>query len=403
MSAYSNPYRWVVLGVFLLVAGISQLLWLNFAPILSQIQARFGVSESLAGVLLLVFPLIYVFLSVPAGALTDRKGYRYSVGLGAVLMAAFSCLRIYDGSFRVLLAAQIGIAVGQPFAVNGISKLVADWFSPEQGALATGLGTMGMFIGMAAGLAATAPMVEAMGYRSAMIAFALISCAICAAFLALAKPNPASIPAARSGAGAPAPAAPEVSMRALLKNGRLRLIFFLAFLGLGFFNGLTTWLEAILAPNGLNSVQAGTAGGVLILGGIAGAVVVPAASDHFKRRKPFLVGSVVMALVTLYPLCASRDYSTVLMFSGALGFFFLPAFALLLDMCSTLAGEAAAGSATGVLMLAGNAGGVIVILAMEWVKGDAQTFQSGVFLMLAIVAAAALVSAFVPETFRKAD
>src|SRR4051812_31631753 len=88
-----NSYRWVVLTVFTLVAGLSQLLWLNFAPILTMIQKQYSVSEFMASLLLLVFPLIYVFLSIPAGILIDKKGYRYCIGLGAAIMAVFSCVR----------------------------------------------------------------------------------------------------------------------------------------------------------------------------------------------------------------------------------------------------------------------------------------------------------------------
>ena len=43
--------------------------------------------RKLPSLLLLVFPLTYVLLSAHSGALIDRKGYRYSIGLGAILMA----------------------------------------------------------------------------------------------------------------------------------------------------------------------------------------------------------------------------------------------------------------------------------------------------------------------------
>ncbi|MGZ3697445.1 MAG: MFS transporter [Bdellovibrionota bacterium] len=388
----NRPYRWVVLGVFLLAAGLSQFLWLNFAPILTQIQSRYQVSESTAGLLLLVFPLIYVLLSIPAGTLTDRRGYRFAVGLGSILMAAFSCLRIWDGSFWMLLLAQVGIAVGQPFVVNGISKLVLDWFSLEQGAIATGLGTAGMFIGMAAGMAATPPLVQAYGLRATMGIFAGISCVITALFLALCRENhPKSVHK-------------EIGIRAaltpLLRNRVLVLVFVLAFIGLGFFNGLTTWLEPILAPQGLDSVQAGNIGGGLILGGILGAGVIPALSDLFKRRKPFLLVSIFMALATLYPLCQGRDYGWALVLGGLQGFFFLPAFALLLEICSELAGEKLAGSATGILMLFGNLGGVVVILAMEAVNGGGATFYPAVILLLVLLALALALALFLPETHR---
>lgn len=386
-----SAYRWVVLGVFMLVAGLSQMLWLNYAPLLTLVQAKYGVSEGVAGVLLLVFPLIYVLLSIPAGQLTDRKGYKFSVGLGAILMAGFSCLRINETHFGVLLIAQIGIAVGQPFAVNGISKLVGDWFGPEHSAIATGLGTMGMFMGMAGGMAATPPLVEALGYQGAMIAFAGISLAVCAAFLLLAKNNPDAPLAPAATVAAP-------SLRSLLKNPRLLLLFTVAALGLGFFNGLTTWLEPILAPNGFDAVKAGAVGGILIVGGIIGAVVVPALSDLLQRRKPFLIGSVALALVALVPVVSSHDETVVMVSAAALGFFFLPAFALLLDMCAAVAGEAAAGGATGLLMLFGNGGGVLVILAMVAVKGEQPTFDRAVYLLYGIVALAIALGFGVAET-----
>src|SRR4051812_8810143 len=95
-----------------------------------------------------------------------------AIGLGALLMAAFSCLRIYTGSFWILLVAQAGISLGQPYVVNAVTKLVLDWFPPEETVLATGLGTVGLFVGMAVGLAATPPALEALGYSGTMIAFA---------------------------------------------------------------------------------------------------------------------------------------------------------------------------------------------------------------------------------------
>ena len=39
----NNSYRWVVLILFTVVAGLSQLLWLNFAPILTMIQKQYNV------------------------------------------------------------------------------------------------------------------------------------------------------------------------------------------------------------------------------------------------------------------------------------------------------------------------------------------------------------------------
>jgi sugar phosphate permease len=174
-----------------------------------------------------------------------------------------------------------------------------------------------------------------------------------------------------------------------------------AALGLGFFNGLTTWLEPILAPNGFDVVKAGAIGGVLIVGGIIGAVVIPLLSDWAKRRKPFLIGSVVLSFAALVPVCTSRDETVVMASAFAMGFFFLPAFALLLDMCASIAGEEAAGGATGLLMLFGNGGGVVVIIAMALVKGDAPTFERAVYLLYGVISLAIVLALGAPETMRR--
>ena len=74
-----------------------------------------------------------------------------------------------------MLLGQVAIAVSQPFILNGLAKLVADWFDDRRGALATGLGTMGMFLGMAVSLAATPALVDGVGLRGSMVVFAAIS------------------------------------------------------------------------------------------------------------------------------------------------------------------------------------------------------------------------------------
>ncbi len=381
-----------MLGVFLLVAGLSQALWLNFAPLIGRVQADYGVDEDTAGLLLLVFPLLYVFLSIPAGVLSDRKGYPFAIGLSAVLMAFSACVRVIDGGFYLLLAAQIGMAIAQPFAVNGISKLVLDWFDAGEVVMATGLGTAGMFIGMALGLATTPPMVEAWGMRGAMAAWAGISVAVAVLSILCIRSNP--------NAHQAPPAEPSIiaNLRPLLTSRPLVLLFAVAALGLGYFNGMTAWIEPILAPNGIDAVRAGYVGGVLILGGIVGAAAIPAIAEYTGRRRPFIVVSVFAALLTLWPMCHSRDFTVVMVASALQGFFFLPAFALLLDVGSALAGEALAGAATGLLMLAGNGGGVVVMIAMVVMKQSTGNWEAAIGLMLACLVVAGVGAAMLPET-----
>jgi cyanate permease len=244
-------------------------------------------------------------------------------------------------------------------------------------------------------MAATPPLVDAFGLRWAMAVFTGISTLAAVAFLAVVHPNPDAPKGAAlsdmTGAGA------------LLRNRHLLGLFTLAFFGLGVFNGLTTWLEQIVAPHGINAIQAGMIGGALIVGGIVGAAVIPAISDQLRRRKPFLVLCAFASLATLYPLCSSARYDMLLLLGGLHGFFFMPAFAILLDMCTQLAGVRKAGAATSLLMLAGNAGGVAVIVAMPLVKGAGTDYFPAVVLMMVLMGVALVLAMLAPETFARRE
>jgi hypothetical protein len=171
-------------------------------------------------------------------------------------------------------------------------------------------------------------------------------------------------------------------------------------LGIGAFNGLTTWLEAIVEPQGIDADGAGMIGGVLIFGGIAGAVVVPLLSDWAKKRHPFLVACAVGAAALIAPLGILSSYAALLAIAGLLGFAFLPALAILLDMSAQLAGAARAGAATGLIMLAGNAGGVVLILAVPFAKAG-KSYLPAVALLAVLLAVGAVLAALAPETYPK--
>jgi len=393
---FKNPYRWVVLLTFTLVGGVSQMLWLNFAPLISLVQSKYGVDEMTASTLLLVYPLVYVVLSLPAGAMIDSKGYKWTIGLGTMIMMVFSVVRVFDSTFAALLIGSVGISIGQPFVLNGISKLVQDWFDENQSAMATGLGTVGLFLGMALGLALTPALVESMGLQQTMMVFSGITIISGVLFFIFTKENGVAKPSHASigfGFGS------LKEIKELIKIRDLNIVFVISLLGLGYFNGLTTWLEAILKPNGINAVDAGMIGGVLIIGGIFGAIIIPGLSDHFKLRKPFLLVCLAGAISLTFPFCVSGNYNALLVMGGILGFFFLPAYALLLEISSELAGIDRTGLATGVLMLTGNAGGVIVIIAMEVVKGDSTSWQPAIWLLLGLLAIAAILSFMIKESF----
>jgi nitrate/nitrite transporter NarK len=58
----------------------------------------------------------------------------------------------------------------------------------------------------------------------------------------------------------------------------------------------------------------------------------------------------------------------------------------MLSMCEELAGKEQAGVATGLLMLAGNAGAVLIIVLMPLVNGADTVWTNALYLMLFLMA-----------------
>jgi predicted MFS family arabinose efflux permease len=72
---------WGVVLAYGLVAAATQMLWLTYVAITTETARRYGVSESAIGWLSEIFPLLYVLLAIPAGALLDRW-FREVLALG---------------------------------------------------------------------------------------------------------------------------------------------------------------------------------------------------------------------------------------------------------------------------------------------------------------------------------
>lgn len=118
------PYRWVILLSYMIIMALQQLLWITFANITVEAAAFYNVSDISIGLLSMVFMIAYVFVSIPCSWLIDTKGFRFAVGLGAVITGVFGLLRgIFAGNFIIVFLCQMGIAVAQPLVINAVTRV----------------------------------------------------------------------------------------------------------------------------------------------------------------------------------------------------------------------------------------------------------------------------------------
>lgn len=363
------PYRWVVLLAFLLNLTATNVMWITFAPITGAAAQFYGVSDMSIGLLSMIFMVTFIVFSIPASWVIDTYGLRVGVGLGALLTAAFGLTRgLFGDSYRLVLVSQICISVGQPFIANAVTTVASKWFPIDERATASGIGTLGMFFGQIIGMVLTPYLAIRYGIPETLIIYGIMGVACGVVFWAFFREKPATPPCL--------PGQEERSLaldglKQILVSRQFRLLMVLYFVGLGAFNAIATWIEDILRPRGFDITQAGLVGGVMIIFGIVGAVLIPLLSDRKMRRRPFIVGSVILCLPGLIGLTFVNNYLLCLVSAAAFGFFLLGLGPLGFQYGAEITHPAPEATSNGLLLMVGQISGILFILGLDALKDPA--------------------------------
>lgn len=116
------------------------------------------------------FALVYTVLGVVVGFLADRTSRRNILYAGATLWSAFTTLCGFAQSYPVLLAARMGVGVGEAAGAPPSYSIISDYFPAEKRGLALAIFSMGVPLGQAAAIAFGAQIDKAYGWRTAFIA-----------------------------------------------------------------------------------------------------------------------------------------------------------------------------------------------------------------------------------------
>jgi len=361
-------YRWIVLLAFMCVVVTNQLSWITFAPITSSAATYYGVSDLSIGLLSMSFMIVYIIVSIPASWAIDTYGLRIAVGIGAALTGVFGLLRgLLAPTYAWVLISQIGIAIGQPFILNAITKVAARWFPIQERATASGLGSLAMYLGIMVGLALTPYLTIHSGIAGMLVIYGIVSAIAAVLFFGLAREHPPT---------PPCPPGQEVrslvldGLRQALRKKYFVLLMVIFFVGLGVFNAVTTWIEDIVKPRGFTITEAGITGGLMVMGGIVGALVLPALSDHFRRRVVFMVLALVGATLGLVGITFATSYWLLLASAFVLGFFLLAAGPIGFQYGAEVAYPTPEATSNGLLLLTGQISGIAFIFGMDSLKSS---------------------------------
>ena len=381
-------YRWVMLVVFMFIVAVNQLMWITFASITSDAVKFYGVSDLSIGLLSMIFMIVYIFVSIPASWVIDTYGLRVAVGIGAALTGIFGLMRgLAASSFTLVMVAQIGIAIGQPFILNAVTSVAARWFPIRERATASGLGSLAMYLGIFLGLALTPVLVLHFQIGGMLMAYGIASVVAALVFILFARERPATPPCPP---GMEARSLVLDGFKTIFKQRNFVLLLVIFFVGLGVFNAVTTWIENVIAPRGFTSTQAGTIGGLMIVGGIVGALVIPSLSDRLRKRVPFIILALTGATLGLVGIAYATSYGLLLAASITLGFFLLSSGPIGFQYGAEITYPTPEGTSNGLLILMGQISGIIFIFAMDAFKSPQTGSMTSSLVVLIVLMAVSI-------------
>ena len=375
-------YRWVVLAVFMFINITIQILWIAYAPITGPAAKFYGVSDLQIGFLAMTFMIAFIPLSIPVSWLIDTYGFHKAVGAGAILMGIFGILRGLAGSnYTLVLWSTVGIAVAQPFLLNAWTTVPAKWFGIEERATTVGLVTLSSILGIALGMLFTPMLVESLPIPTVQLIFGGLAAFSAVLFVLLAREKPAT------------PPCPEgMEARALMLDGLKHAVtvrefwFFLAisFIGVGIFNGMTTWVESIIRPRGFSPNDAGTMGALMLVGGLIGAVVIPSFSDKQHKRLRYLFLGLALTIPGLLGVTFARSTWLLMVSSAWLGFFLVSTFPVGMQYAAEITHPTPEGTSNGMVQLFGQAA-VVFVYIMEAMKTSDGSFTRSLLLAVGLL------------------
>jgi ACS family D-galactonate transporter-like MFS transporter len=144
------------------------------APALTKDLA---IDAAVMGVVFSAFSWSYAASQIPGGLFLDRFGTRLTYALSVGFWSLFTLLHTIAGGLASLLGLRLALGIAESPCFPANSRVVATWFPRSERAFATGVYTVGEYIGLAFLSPVLFWMLAAHGWRSLFLVCGLIGLA----------------------------------------------------------------------------------------------------------------------------------------------------------------------------------------------------------------------------------
>jgi MFS family permease len=302
-------YRWVIVGIFWLVIFAYGANWFALSPMLGEFKTTFGITNTWQTPLLIsLIGMFVIFFAWPAGSLTDRKGPKLSISIGALFMAIGFGIRpwLLD-SFYTLLGSSIIAGIGLAWILVAMAPQMLRWFPHKQASLAVGIAASGLFIGFGTGSLCMPLLVSMTSKFNSFLLFGIIAIIACIIWIIFARDSPKTPPEEQKKVQVMGFAE---GMKNVLHSKNAFLYPIVGFLIVGITLVISHFIPTLYSFDPNMKKQGGYIAGFLLYGCALGAFTAPFAAKKFGIRKITLsvIGGAIILWLVLFVLFYTNSY-----------------------------------------------------------------------------------------------
>jgi MFS family permease len=149
------------------------------------IRREWGLSDSALGALGTAFTLLYAFVGVPLGRLSDRAPRKSILAAAVFVWSALTAVSGVTRTYWQLFVTRLGVGVGEAACAPAATSLIGDLYPPARRARAMSVFMMGLPIGIALSYFVGSYVAHAWGWRAAFFVAGLpgVLAAVAALFI----------------------------------------------------------------------------------------------------------------------------------------------------------------------------------------------------------------------------
>ena len=149
------------------------------------VRKEWGMSDGAMGALGTAFTLLYAFVGVPLGRLTDKTGRKWILSTGVFVWSLTTVLSGFARNFWQLFVLRLGVGVGEASCAPAATSLIGDLFPANRRARALSIFMLGLPVGVALSFAVSGTIARSYGWRPAFYVAGIpgLLCALAVLFI----------------------------------------------------------------------------------------------------------------------------------------------------------------------------------------------------------------------------